>query len=63
MKRVPFNTTIDEDLLREVKAMAEEEGRDINWYIERLFKDYLSSRKKSSVGGDGRGFKTGLSSV
>lgn len=63
MKRVPFNTTIDEDLLREVKAMAEEEGRDINWYIERLFKDYLSSRKKSSAGGEGLGFKTGLSSV
>lgn len=64
MKRVPFNTTIDEDLLREIQTLAETEGRSINWYIEHLFKDYLSTVKKRKTGGGdtGLGFTASLSS-
>jgi hypothetical protein len=46
MKRVAFNTTIDEDLLREIRIVADEEGRDINWYIEHLLKGYLAEKKR-----------------
>ncbi len=61
MKRVPFNTTLDEDLLREVRAVAEQEGRDVNWYIEHLFQEYLSLRKKrKSDGVSTLGFPAGL---
>ena len=44
MSRVPLNTTVDEDLLKEWKRVAQEEGRDLNWYIEQLIGGFLQAR-------------------
>jgi hypothetical protein len=48
MPRVPLNTTVDEDLLKEWKRVAQEEGRDLNWYIEQLIGGFLQARKEQS---------------
>jgi hypothetical protein len=51
MKRVPLNTTVNETLLNEWKEVAEEEGRDLNWYIETLVGHFLQMRKKNRPAG------------
>ena len=40
-KKVKFTTNIDEELLKEIKARAIEEGRNVNEIIEELLQEYL----------------------
>jgi hypothetical protein len=53
MKRVPLNTTVDEALLKEWKQVANEEGRDLNWYIEQFIGNFLQVRRKNNAGSSG----------
>jgi len=40
-KKVKFTTNIDEELLKEIKVRAIEEGRNVNEIIEELLRKYL----------------------
>ncbi len=40
-KKVKFTTTIDEELLKKIKVLAIEEGKNVNEIIEELFEEYL----------------------
>jgi len=40
-KKVKFTTNIDEELLKKIKVLAIEEGRNVNEIIEELLRKYL----------------------
>ena len=40
-KKVKFTTNIDEELLKKIKALAIEQGKNVNEIIEELFQEYL----------------------
>ena len=40
-KKVKFTTNIDEELLKEIKVRAIEEGQNVNEIIEKLLQEYL----------------------
>jgi len=41
MKRAKFTTTIDENLLKQAKKKAIDEGKDLNEIIEELLKKWM----------------------
>lgn len=40
-KKVKFTTNIDEELLKKIKVLAIEEGKNVNEIIEKLLREYL----------------------
>jgi hypothetical protein len=45
-KRVKFTTTIKKSIVESVKKIAEEEGRHLNYYIERSLQNLISEYEK-----------------
>ena len=41
MKKVKFNTTLNENLIKDLKIKAIEENKNVNEILEELIKDYL----------------------
>lgn len=44
--RKNYSTTLDENLLKEIKKAAIDEGRDLNDILEEIIRKYLESKKK-----------------
>lgn len=40
-KKVKFTTNIDEELLKKIKVLAIEEGKNVNEIIEKLLREYM----------------------
>lgn len=45
MSKVKFTTTIDENLLEQIKIIAIKEKRSVSAILERLIKEYLEKNK------------------
>lgn len=43
--RVKFTTTLDVELLREIKLVAVKESTDVSKILEKLIKEYLEKQK------------------
>ena len=41
MKKVKFSTTLNENLIKDLKIKAIEENKNVNEILEELIKDYL----------------------
>lgn len=46
MSKVKFTTTIDENLLEQIKIIAIKEKRSVSAILERLIKEYLEKNKR-----------------
>lgn len=46
MNKVKFTTTIDENLLREIKILAIKEKCSVSAILERLIKEYINNIKE-----------------
>lgn len=46
MNKVKFTTTIDENLLEQIKIIAIKEKCSVSTILERLIKEYLESAKR-----------------
>jgi len=44
-KKVKFTTNIDEELLKKIKVLAIEEGKNVNEIIEKLLQEYLKKEE------------------
>lgn len=44
----PVSITLDEDIILEIRALAEEDDRSLSQYINMILKQYLNEAKKKS---------------
>lgn len=50
-KKRPYSLTLDEDIVLEIKALADADDRSFSHYVNMILKKYLEeSRKKSRSG-------------
>ena len=49
MAKVKFTTNIDEEILKEIKIVAIEEGTSVNLIIEEQLKNYLNKKENESM--------------
>ena len=47
LKKKQFSVTLDEDLIEEIKAVAEECDRPFSQYVNLVLRDYLKKQKET----------------
>lgn len=52
-KKQPHTVTLDEDIVLEIKALAEADDRSFSHYVNMILKKYLEESKKSPRTYDG----------